>query len=186
MPNISKRVVARRTSYADRFFLTGAAVLVGIALYVVAPFAYAEKAAEKLVAGYRLSFNIAATGAVPRQPEGHSQSMHHAPSLSEATQHLVLTITNATSGERIADAYVVMHVVPRSNAKEQEIDLDAMQWNGDVAYGSYFLAPRRQRQWLLFSIHRKSTSEVIESYIEYPFPQQVHQPAAPADLGDSR
>lgn len=141
---------------------------------------------ENTAAGYRLAFEVVQSGVVPRQPPQHSTSMHHEPSLSEATRHIAIVISDAATGEQVSNADVSLHAIPRFNAKEQELDLNAMQWNDGIAYGTYFRVSRKKRVWLLMSLHRRANPEATEAFVDYPFPADIRSSAPSVQQKGSR
>lgn len=54
--------------------------------------------------------------------------------------------------------------------QESERDLNAMKWDEGTAYGAYIVVPKNRKYWFLVSFHRRSNPEVIEAFIDYPFP----------------
>lgn len=93
---------------------------------------------HRLVNDLDIYYGIVPARVVESHPKTHAESgMHGKNLLSGGTHHLVVTLYDNKTAQRIKDAKVEAVVIPLGLAHQQK-PLEPMQINGAMSYGNYF------------------------------------------------
>ncbi|HEY0586121.1 MAG TPA: hypothetical protein VGD52_08330 [Pseudoduganella sp.] len=92
---------------------------------------------RKTVDGLIIDFGVSSSAAACRNPGHHDPAMHASPWSARGPHHLVVTVVDATSGQRVGDAKVRATVEPLGLAPSRK-NLQRMTVHGWVSYGNYF------------------------------------------------
>src|SRR3990167_5855815 len=83
-------------------------------------------------------YGVVPAEVVKSHPQKHAETgMHGKSLLSSGTHHLVVTLYDNKTAQRINDAKVEAVVIPLGLAHQQKL-LEPMQINGAMSYGNYF------------------------------------------------
>ena len=113
--------------------------LLGLALALAAAASLADGIDQHyLVNGMDIYYGVVPAKVVESHPKKHAESgMHGKNLLSGGTHHLVVTLYNNKTAQRINDAKIEAVVMPLGLAHQQKL-LEPMQINGAMSYGNYF------------------------------------------------
>ena len=113
--------------------------LSGVALVFAATAASANGTGQhRLVNDMDIYYGVVPAEVVKSHPQKHTEAgMHGRNLLSSGTHHLVVTLYDNKTAQRISDAKVEAVVIPLGLAHQQK-PLDPMQINGAMSYGNYF------------------------------------------------
>ena len=113
--------------------------LLGLALALAAAALSADEINQhRLVDGMDIYYGVVPAKVVESHPKKHAESgMHGKNLLSGGTHHLVVTLYNNKTAQRINDAKIEAVVMPLGLAHQQKL-LEPMQINGAMSYGNYF------------------------------------------------
>lgn len=93
---------------------------------------------HRLVNGMDIYYGVVPAEVVESHPQKHTEAdMHGKSRLSGGTHHLVVTLFDNKTSQRINDAKVDAVVIPLGLAHQQK-PLELMQINNTVSYGNYF------------------------------------------------
>lgn len=93
---------------------------------------------HRLVNGMDIYYGVVPAEVVGSHPQQHAEAgMHGKNLLSAGTHHLVVTLYDNKTAQRINDAKVEAVVIPLGLAHQQK-PLEPMQINGTMSYGNYF------------------------------------------------
>ena len=107
-----------------------------VAAFVAAPLG-AQVPGEKTVDGIVVRIGIASAGQVAKHAAAHGEDrMHGGPRRGE-NDHVVVSLADGTSGERIAHAGVSVEV-HRAGVAQRRRDLEFMPGPGVPSYGGWF------------------------------------------------
>lgn len=111
----------------------------GLALALVAVASSANGIDQHhLVNGMDIYYGVVPADVVKSHPQKHVESdMHGKSLLSGGTHHLIVTLYDNKTTQRINDAKVEAVVIPLGFAHQQK-PLEPMQINGTMSYGNYF------------------------------------------------
>lgn len=91
-----------------------------------------------LINGMDIYYGVVPADVVKSHPQKHIESdMHGKSLLSGGTHHLIVTLYDNKTTQRINDAKVEAVVIPLGLAHQQK-PLEPMQINGTISYGNYF------------------------------------------------
>ena len=113
--------------------------LLGLALALAAAASLADGIDQHyLVNGMDIYYGVVPAKVVESHPKKHAEAdMHGKSRLSGGTHHLVVTLYDNKTAQRINDAKVEAAVIPLGFAHQQK-PLEPMQINGTMSYGNYF------------------------------------------------
>lgn len=113
--------------------------LFGVALALAAVASSANGIDQHLqVNGMDIYYGVVPAEVVESHPQKHTEAdMHGKSLLSGGTHHLVVTLYDNKTSQRINDAKVDAGVIPLGLAHQQK-PLEPMQINGTISYGNYF------------------------------------------------
>lgn len=113
--------------------------LFGVALALAAAASSADGIDQhRLVNGMDIYYGVVPAEVVKSHPQKHVETGMHGKSLfSGGTHHLVVTLYDNKTAQRINDAKVEAVVIPLGLAHQQK-PLDPMRINGAMSYGNYF------------------------------------------------
>ena len=113
--------------------------LFGVALALAAAASSANGIDQHLlVNGMDIYYGVVPAEVVESHPKKHAEAdMHDKSRLSGGTHHLVVTLYDNKTAQRISDAKVDAGVIPLGLAHQQK-PLEPMQINGTMSYGNYF------------------------------------------------
>lgn len=93
---------------------------------------------HSLINGMDIYYGVVPADVVKSHPQKHVESdMHGKSLLSGGTHHLIVTLYDNKTTQRINDAKVEAVVIPLGFAHQQK-PLEPMQINGTMSYGNYF------------------------------------------------
>ena len=92
--------------------------------------------------------------------------MHDSPPEGSGSQHIVVALFDAKTGQRITDAKVSARVEQLGLIADHK-DLDPMQIAGTVSYGNFYAMPRGGIYRIRVIVKRKGSSRPIEAEFEY-------------------
>lgn len=113
-------------------------ILAGCAM-LIAPVSIAAEM-SKTVAGMEIFYGVVPAQVVARSAQAHDPKMHGGKLRSPGSHHLVVSLFDVKSGERISDATVTATVTPLGMARVEK-QLDPMQINDTTSYGNFFDFP---------------------------------------------
>lgn len=111
----------------------------GVALALAAATSLADEINQhRLVDSMDIYYGVVPAKVVESHPKKHAESgMHGKSLLSGRTHHLVVTLYDNKTAQRINDAKVEAAVIPLGLAHQQK-PLEPMKINGTMSYGNYF------------------------------------------------
>lgn len=95
---------------------------------------------SKTVDGIEVFYGVVPAQVIARPTDKHDPKMHGGKWRSTGSHHLVVSLFDARSGERIGDASVSATVTPLGMTPSEK-QLEAMQINGTTTYGNFFDFP---------------------------------------------
>ena len=113
--------------------------LFGAALALTAAASFADDIDQhRLVNGMDIYYGVVPTEVVESHPQEHAETGMHGKNLfSGGTHHLVVTLYDNKTAQRINDAKIEAAVIPLGLAHQQK-PLEPMRINGAMSYGNYF------------------------------------------------
>lgn len=95
---------------------------------------------SKTVDGIEVFYGVVPAQVVTKSTQAHDPKMHGGKLRNPGSHHLVVSLFDARTGERITDAAVIAAVTPLGMAPTEK-RLDAMQINDTTTYGNFFDMP---------------------------------------------
>lgn len=128
----------------------------------------ADISQHKTVGGIDVYYGVVPAEVVRGHAKEHgAEPMHGKSSLSRGTHHLVVTLFDAKTAQRIADAKVTATVTPLGLSPEKK-SLDVMKINDAVSYGNYFGMPPSDTPYKIeLSIQRPGAHSAVTANFEY-------------------
>lgn len=125
--------------------------------------------ADKIVDGMKVYYGIVPAGIVARSAESHDPNMHGRKRLSKGSHHLVVTLVDDSSGQRIEDATVSASVTPLGSASQEKV-LESMSINDTTSYGNFFDIPAGSTPVrIVLKIKRGGSPSRAESSVEFSY-----------------
>lgn len=117
-------------------------LLLSLALLGATPFALSDHIAQhKNVNGMDLYYGIVPAQVVQAHIQEHAQQPMHKKNLfSKGAHHLVITLYDAKTSQRITDAAITATVTPLGLSPESK-SLEIMKVTDAISYGNYFNMP---------------------------------------------
>lgn len=142
----------------------------GIAALVCAStFAWsADTPMHKTVNGMDVYYGVVPAEVVQTHVKQHgAERMHGKGRLPPGTHHLVVTLYDAKTAQRITDAEVTAIVIPLGLSHEKR-QLEIMKINNGVSYGNYFSMPAGDTPYRIqITISRPSNHSSTSAEFEY-------------------
>jgi len=124
------------------------------------------------VDGMEVFYGVVPAEVIRKQTDKHDPSMHRKRAWRSGSHHLVVSIYDTKTGERITDATVLATVTPLGMAS-MERQLEPMQVNQTVTYGNFFdLPPSSGPFHIVLSIKRPKASAHNTLQFDYRPPGQ--------------
>lgn len=124
---------------------------------------------SKTVNGIEIHYGVVSAQVVKKTTDKHDPRMHGGKPRSGSSHHLVVSLFDAKTGERIEDATVVATVTPLGLAPATK-RLDPMQVNDTKTYGNFFDFPASSSPFrIALKIARRGIPEhnAINAEFEY-------------------
>jgi hypothetical protein len=129
-----------------------AAVLAGAVLSACGPRASAGQ--SQVVEGLKLDYEIVAAQEVAAHSTDRAETTMHGGVPTDPRYHVVLSVADARSGQRITDAQVSMEVFGPGHPGVNTSRMDPMTLNGQQTYGQYVVLPLEGTYQLKFEVRR--------------------------------
>jgi hypothetical protein len=127
----------------------------------------AQSPLSKTVNGVTFYLGVMPAEIVRGHPKEHPEStMHGSPPKGSGSQHIVVALFDAKTGQRITDAKVSGRVAQLGLAADHK-DLDPMQIAGSISYGNFYAMPNGGIYKIRVIATRKGESRQIEAEFEY-------------------
>ena len=127
----------------------------------------AQGSLSKTVNGVTFYLGVMPAEIVRGHPKEHPEStMHGSPRKGSGSQHIVVALFDAKTGERITDAKVSARVEQLGLAADHK-DLDPMQIAGTISYGNFYTMPSGGIYKIRVIVTRKGESRRVEAEFEY-------------------
>jgi hypothetical protein len=140
-----------------------AAVVVSAALSACAP--RASEGQSQVVEGLKLDYGLVADQTVADHPTDHPETTMHggAPKDSHG-YHVVLSVADAHSGQRVTDAEVSMDLSGPGHPGVNTSPMDPMTVNGQQTYGHYVVLPSDGPYQLKFEVRRPGQHRPVAAH----------------------
>ncbi len=127
----------------------------------------AQSPYSKTVNGVTFYLGVMPAEIARGHPKEHPEStMHGSSPKGSGSQHIVVALFDAKTGERITDAKVSARVEQLGLTADHK-DLDPMQIAGTVSYGNYYAMHSGGIYKIRVIVKRKGESRRIEAEFEY-------------------
>lgn len=123
----------------------------------------------KTVDGMEIFYGVVPAEVIAKPTDKHDAKMHGGRLSKKGSHHLVVSLADAKSGNRIEDAAVVATVTPLGMAPIEK-SLEAMRINDTTTYGNYFDFPASSGPFrIALKITRPSVPEhnAVRTEFEY-------------------
>jgi hypothetical protein len=142
-------------TWRNRRALAGPAIA-ALALAVVSACApRASEAQSQVVEGLKLDYGLVADQTVAGHPKDHSEAaMHGGAPVDPHGYHVVLSVADAKSGQRVSDAEVSMGLSGPGHPGTNVTAMDPMIVEGQQTYGHYVVLPSQGPYQLKFEVRR--------------------------------
>jgi hypothetical protein len=128
-------------------------VLAGATLSACAP--RASEGQSQVVEGLKLDYGLVADQVVAGHPADHPETtMHGGAPTDPHSYHVVLSVADARSGQRVTDAEVSMDLSGPGHPGVNTSPMDPMTVNGQQTYGHYVVLPSEGPYQLKFEVRR--------------------------------
>jgi hypothetical protein len=123
---------------------------------------------HKVVDGIDVYYGIVPAQIVQAHVKEHGAvPMHKKNMLAKGLHHLVVTLYDARTAERITDANVSATVTPLGLNPETKA-LDVMNIDGTISYGNYFSMPRGETPYRI-AVSIKRPSDHLPGKVEFEY-----------------
>jgi hypothetical protein len=133
--------------------------LLALALAAIAPTVLAD-GSGKTVDGIEIFYGVVPAQVIARPTDQHDPKMHSRRFFGRGSHHLVVSLSDAKSGQRISDATVMATVTPLGLASTEK-RLEPMLINETTTYGNFFDFPANSAP---FRIALKITRPTIPAH----------------------
>ena len=140
-----------------------------IAIYFMAAVTWASGLAQhKTVSGIDVFYGVVPAQVVQNHVQKHGEApMHRKERFAKGLHHLVITLYDAKTSERITNAAVTATVTPLGLTPESR-SLEIMKINDTVSYGNYFSMPPGDTSYrIVVSIRRPADHLPVTAEFDY-------------------
>ncbi len=122
--------------------------------------------------GMELFFGFVPAEILRGHPKDHEgQSMHDGIPRGKGTYHLIVSVFDAKTRERVIDAAVTGSVTEVGMATENR-KLEAMSFGNAVSYGNYFSMPNQGPYEIVVNVRRVGQSVTATAHFQYWHPSR--------------
>ncbi len=127
---------------------------------------------SKTVDGLTISYGVTTSADLARSANHHDPAMHASRWRARGSHHLVVSIIDARSGQRLGQAKVRATVQPLGLAPERKT-LQPMEVDGLMSYGNYFdLSPDKLPATITIEVERQRGHAASTASFQYGTPAQ--------------
>lgn len=145
---------------------------ISLLLLFTAAAAHSEHTSQhKNMSGIDIYYGVVPAEVVQTHEKEHAEKpMHKKGWFSKGVHHLVVTLYDSKTSERVDDAQVTATVTPLGLSAQSK-DLERMKINDAVSYGNYFSMPSGQTPYsIVVSFRRPGIHIPIEAAFDYRHP----------------
>lgn len=134
---------------------------------VIAPGgAAAADGLQKTVGGYSIYVGVVSAGIMAFRQDHGELRMHGGVPAGLDQHHVLVSLFDAASGARVADAEVTARVsAPKRQTEEKR--LLHVPLGGEIAYGNFFRMRQAERYRIELTIRRASSPGAVEAVFDY-------------------
>lgn len=142
------------------------------ALVMAAGLVLAANSGQRQIAdGMDIYLGVMPAEIVRGHPKAHSESaMHGGMPPSKGYHHVIVSLFDSQSGNRITDAEVTAKVEEPGHLERSEKALESMTIAGTLTYGNYFRMPGKGPYLISLEIRRPGSPRVVEAKFDYRHP----------------
>jgi len=149
-----------------RTWIALGAALAGTLAIASGAAAAAEDGLQKTVGGYSIYVGVVSAGIMAFRQDHGELRMHGGVPAGLDQHHLLVSLFDAASGERVADAEVSARVsAPKRQTEEKP--LLHVPLGSEIAYGNFFRMRQGERYRIELTIRRAGSAESIGAEFDY-------------------
>ena len=153
-------------------FANGAMRCFMIAMLWAATMAHAQPAQPVRIGGMEMFHGVIPAEIILGHPQGHAErQMHGGVPKGAGQHHLLVSLFDSKSGQRIANAAVIAKVT-EIGLGSQEKPLELMPFGGAITYGNYFRMSSPGPYRVDIEIRRPGLSVPVKTTFEYRHPRR--------------
>jgi hypothetical protein len=122
--------------------------------------------------GLEIFYGVIPAEVILGHPADHEErKMHGGPPTGPGQHHLIVSLFDARTGQRVTDAKIVGTVSERGLAPQRK-PLESMTFAGTITYGNYFRMPPPGPYRIEVEIRRSGSTGPVKTSFEYSHPRR--------------